>query len=82
MVNVLDCIVESVPELVKNTHVDVKLEGWPAAIAISSLAIGFVSGTALLTYYKYSYPEMVRSNSQNPKLDNIGYTECNKAKIY
>ena len=35
--------VNNLPELIKNTHININLQGWPAAISVMSCCAAYVS---------------------------------------
>ena len=65
MENYMAGFLNALPEIAKNTHIDVKLEGWTAVATSAILSIGVVTGLSAYSYYKYAYPRMISCNSDN-----------------
>lgn len=47
-------VTESIPTLIKNTHLDVSLTGWPAAVT----AIALFSSSVIIYALKVTHPEV------------------------
>lgn len=53
MENKLTQVVDTIPTLIKNTHLNVSLEGWPAAIT----AIAFFCSGVVVYALKVTHPD-------------------------
>ena len=54
-------VVESIPTIIKNTHLNVTLEGWPAALTALALCCSGVAVYAL----KVTHPNYYSEDSSN-----------------
>lgn len=48
----------NLPELVKNTHLDLHLEGWPAAVSVISGCLALVAIYAIKTNNQEAVPDV------------------------
>lgn len=51
--------INNLPELIKNTHFNISLEGWPATVAVISGCITIISIIAIKATYPKAVPNTI-----------------------
>lgn len=50
--------INNLPELIKNTHLDIKLEGWPATVSVISGCLALVAIYAIKSNSQEAVPDI------------------------